>query len=133
MELVEDIDKILRPCVPRDELQKKASGITIPFCMDNTKQGPRSAAEFKHLNDILGLKLYDSASVAAFDMSAELVDYIPNVATFAERFSFGGEGDKQLIHVCTMLCEKLVSGFEGTPEQIVAIKGLVGAVGNQLR
>lgn len=101
--------------------------------MDNTKPGPRSAAEFKRLNDVLGLKLYCSKSVAAFDTSAELVDYIPDITVFTEGLSFGGEGDKQLINVCTKLCERIVSNFQGTPEQVVALKNLIGAVGNQLR
>lgn len=114
--MIEKIDKILRPCVPRDELQRKASNIATPFCMDNTKPGPRSAAEFKRLNDVLGLKLYSYSSIAAFDTSAELMDYIPDIATFTDSLTFGGEGDKQLIHVCTKLCEKIVANFQGTPE-----------------
>lgn len=131
--MIEKIDKILRPCVPRDDLQRKARNMATPFCMDNTKPGPRSAAEFKRLNDVLGLKLYSSSSIAAFDTSAELVDYIPDTVIFTEALSFGGEGDKQLINVCTKLCEKIVANFQGTPEQVTTLKKLIGAVGQQLR
>lgn len=54
--------------------------------------------------------------MAAFDTSADLMDYIPDVASFVQNISFDGEDEKQLVSLCTKLCQKLVSGFEGRPD-----------------